>query len=292
MVGSLHVDANCTTPRFIPVGHPIMTANQSVARHFKNILLEQGGCHATITLNRPDKRNPLDWDTVKELREAVTTLHSVRGLMTVVITGSGDAFSAGGDLEKYISLFQSPVDFKGFMEDFYQLFRAIETSAAVYIAVVNGVCVAGGLEILLACDIVIAAEDARIGDGHLNFGQLPGAGSSIRLWRSIGAHRAKYLMFTGDLLSAREAERLGLVNEVHPKDALRDAVQRLLAKIHAKSPAGIRGAKHLLNTAIRDDLESGLRKEIDYVLTYATTQPDAQEGLAAFKEKRKPRFQE
>src|SRR5260370_37457091 len=109
MVGSPHVDANCTAPGFNPIGHSIMTADQSAAGHFKNILLERAGCHATITLNRPDKRNPLDWDTVKELREAVTTLHSVSGLMTVVITGSGDVFPAGGDLENFISLFHSAV---------------------------------------------------------------------------------------------------------------------------------------------------------------------------------------
>ena len=257
---------------------------------FRNIRVQTSAPHATITLNRPEKRNPLDWDTVKELRQAVSELQTIPNLMTVAVTGSGSAFSAGGDLEKYLTLFRSAPDFRGFMEDFYQLFLAMEKSAAVYIAVVNGTCVAGGLELMLACDIVMAAEEARIGDGHLNFGQLPGAGSSIRLWRSIGAHRAKYLMFTGDLLTAREAERLGLVNEVHPRASLQAGLEGLLAKLHTKSPVGLRGAKHLLNTAIREDLEGGLRSEIDYVERYATTEADPMEGLMAFKEKRKPRF--
>jgi len=257
---------------------------------FCNIRVETSLPHATITLNRPDKRNPLDWDTVKELRAAVSTLKATPQVMTVAVTGSGSAFSAGGDLEKYLELFRSAPDFHGFLEDFYQLFRAMEASPAVYIAVVNGTCVAGGLELLLACDIVIASEDARIGDGHLNFGQLPGAGSSIRLWRSVGAHRAKYLMFTGELLSAREAERLGIVNEVHSPAELQSGLDALVAKLHAKSPAGLRGAKHLLNTAIREDLESGLKREMEYVERYATTEPDPMEGLIAFKEKRKPRF--
>jgi enoyl-CoA hydratase/carnithine racemase len=257
---------------------------------FRNIRVEISAPHATITLNRPEKRNPLDWDTVKELRAAVSALQEAPQLMTVAVTGSGASFSAGGDLEKYLELFRSPPDFHGFLEDFYQLFRSMETSAAVYIAVVNGTCVAGGLELVLASDIVIASEDAQIGDGHLNFGQLPGAGSSIRLWRSIGAHRAKYLMFTGDLLSAREAERLGIVNEVHSPEGLQAGLGALLAKLHAKSPAGLRGAKHLLNTAIREDLESGLKREMEYVERYATTEPDPMEGLLAFKEKRKPRF--
>ncbi len=248
-----------------------------------------GERHAVITLTRPEKRNPLDWETIKELRSAVTAIES-REPMTVVVTGSGDAFSAGGDLEKYLTLFRDADDFRGFMEDFYQLFLAIERSAAVYVAAINGVCVAGGLELLLACDIVIAADDARIGDGHLNFGQLPGAGSSIRLWRSIGAHRAKHLLFTGDLLSATECERIGLVNEVHPAAEFQAGIDRLIAKIHAKSPVGLRGAKHLLNTAIREDLETGLRAEIELVHNYATTEPDPIEGLMAFKEKRVPKF--
>jgi len=257
---------------------------------FRNIRVEIAAPHAVITLNRPEKRNPLDWDTIKELRSAVVALQSTPHLMTVAVTGSGSAFSAGGDLEKYLELFRSAPDFRGFLEDFYQLFRAMEASTAVYIAVVNGTCVAGGLEMVLACDIVIASEDARIGDGHLNFGQLPGAGSSVRLWRSIGAHRAKYLMFTGDLVSAREAERLGIVNEVHSTAELQSGLEALLAKLHAKSPAGLRGAKHLLNSAIREDLESGLKCEMEFVERYATTEPDPMEGLIAFREKRKPRF--
>src|SRR5260370_16882145 len=104
MVGSPHVDANCTAPGFNPIGHSIMTADQSAAGHFKNILLERAGCHATITLNRPDKRNPLDWDTVKELREAVTTLHSFTRLMTVLLTAHRDAFSSHFDASHFISL--------------------------------------------------------------------------------------------------------------------------------------------------------------------------------------------
>ena len=257
---------------------------------FSNISVELGAQQTTITMIRPEKRNPLDWDTVKELRAAVVALQSVPNLMAVVVTGSGNAFSAGGDLEKYLTLFRSVPDFHGFMEDFYELFRAIEMSDAVYIAAINGVCVAGGLEVLLACDLVVATEDARIGDGHLNFGQLPGAGSSIRLWRSIGAHRAKHLMFTGDLLTARECQQMGLVNEVYPATDFQAGIDRLVGKILAKSPVGVSGAKHLLNLAIRDDLETGLRAEMAFVEHYATTQSDPIEGLMAFKEKRKPKF--
>lgn len=149
---------------------------------------------------------------------------------------------------------------------------------------------AGGLELLLACDLVVAASSARIGDGHLNFGQLPGAGGSQRLPRAIGLLRAKHLILTGDLLGAEEAERIGLVGQVVPDGELDRAVDALVARLAEMSAAGLRGAKHLTNLTLTTDLAAGLRREIQFVHRYATTEPDATEGLVAFKEKRKPVF--
>ena len=257
---------------------------------FSNITVQVSGKGARLTLNRPEKKNPLSWDTVRELRLAAEELNKNDELMSVVIIGSGDSFSAGGDLEKYLELFESPDDFRGFMEEFYQLFAAIEASHAVYIAAINGVCAAGGLEVLLACDVAIAAQGAKIGDAHLNFGQLPGAGSSIRLWRAIGTHNAKHLVFTGDFISAGRARELGLVQEVAPDPEFEQLIAALEEKIHRKSPASVTGVKHLMNLAVREDLEQGLRTEIDYVHRYATTQADPMEGLLAFRDKRKPEF--
>ena len=207
-----------------------------------------------------------------------------------MVTGSGRSFSAGGDLDGYISLYQKPNQFAEFMDDLYQLFVAMERSEKIFVAAVNGVCVAGGLELLLACDLVIAADSARIGDGHLNFGQLPGAGGSQRLTHAIGLIRSKHLMMTGALLSAAEAERIGLVNEVVPAGELDAAVEGLIAKLSEKSRSGLRGAKHLANMAVTMPIEAGLKAEIDYVHHYATTDPDATKGLIAFKEKRRPVF--
>jgi enoyl-CoA hydratase len=170
------------------------------------------------------------------------------------------------------------------------MLNAIEASSKIYIAAINGVCVAGGLELLLACDLAVAAASARIGDGHLNFGQLPGAGGSQRLPRAIGLLRAKHLMLTGALLSAEEAERMGLVNEVVPDAELDAAVEVLVTRLGEKSRVGLRGAKHLANLSLTTDLATGLRQEIDFVHRYATTERDATEGLVAFKEKRKPVF--
>ncbi|HET6971183.1 MAG TPA: enoyl-CoA hydratase-related protein, partial [Phenylobacterium sp.] len=127
------------------------------------------------------------------------------------------------------------------------------------------------------------------GDGHLNFGQLPGAGGSQRLPRAVGLLRAKHLMLTGDLLTAEEAERIGLVGAV--ADDLEAGVAALVEKVAQKSRVGVRGAKHLANLTLTHGLEAGLRAEMAYVHNYATTEPDAVEGLVAFREKRRPAFQ-
>ena len=257
---------------------------------YKNILVDRWDEGVTITFNRPDVLNPLDWDTLAELRDIVALLEKDHSVRTVVFTGEGRAFSAGGDLDKYMGLFSAPEDFRFFVEQFYKLFEVMENSAKIFVAAINGLCVAGGLELLLACDLVIASEDAKIGDGHLNFGMLPGAGSSIRLWRAVGAVHAKHLFMTGDMITAKQAFDMGLVGEVTPAGKLEEGYKALAAKLHAKSPTGMKGGKFLMNEAIRSDLERALRVEISYVVNYATTESDPIEGLMAFKEKRKPQF--
>ena len=174
-----------------------------------NVELEWKGACARLTLARADKLNPLDWATVRDLKAAVAEIEARADIFAVLVTGRGRSFSAGGDLDGYIHLYQNPDKFSAFLEDFFDMLNAIEASSKIYVAAINGVCVAGGLELLLACDLVIAAESAKIGDGHLNFGQLPGAGGSQRLPRAIGMLRAKKLMLTGDLVTAAEATWLG-----------------------------------------------------------------------------------
>jgi enoyl-CoA hydratase len=255
-----------------------------------NVLVERAGGLAVVTLNRAEKMNPLDWGTVRELREAAAAFERDRDVGVVAITGAGRAFSAGGDLAGYVRLYRSPAEFRAFLQDFHDLLAALEASEKIYIAAVNGFCVAGGLELMLACDIVLAAEGAKIGDGHLNFGQLPGAGGSQRLPRAIGALRAKRLMLSGELLPARECERIGLVGEVVADGQLMERTRDIAASLLDKSPAGVKGMKHLVNAGMQGALEAGLALEMDYVHRYATTDPDATEGLRAFAEKRKPAY--
>jgi enoyl-CoA hydratase len=257
---------------------------------FRNIELQFDGEVARLTLSRADKLNPLGWETVRELKDAVAAIEMRRDVFAVVITGHGRGFSAGGDLEGYLTLYRKPDQFAAFLDDFYKMLTAIEASEKIYVAAVNGVCVAGGIELLLACDLAIAADTARIGDGHLNFGQLPGAGSSQRLPRAVGLLHAKHLMLTGEMLCAADARQIGLVNEVVPAAELDGAVNRLLDKMRDKSRVGLSGVKQLANATLSMDLDAGLKHEIEFVHRYATTEPDAIEGLIAFKEKRKPAF--
>lgn len=257
---------------------------------FGNIKLVLDGPTARVTLARPNKLNPLDWATIQELRHALKQIEAKSEVTFAVITGEGRSFSAGGDLEAYVHLYRQPAEFAAFLSDFYDLLTAMESSEKIFIAAVNGICVAGGMELLLACDLALAADTAKLGDCHLNFGQLPGAGGSQRLPRAIGLLRAKHLMMIGDLLSAAEAEKIGLVGGVVPADDLDNAVNRLIAKMSAKSRAGLRGIKHLANLTLQHDLDAGLKAEIAFVRHYVTTELDAVEGLTAFANKRDPVF--
>ncbi|NQV58493.1 MAG: enoyl-CoA hydratase/isomerase family protein [Alphaproteobacteria bacterium] len=256
------------------------------------VRLDRAGAVATMTLNRPNKLNPLDSATITYLREMVREVEARPEIRVVRLTGAGKAFSAGGDLAGYISLYQSPAAFRDFLEVFHDLLNRMERSAKIYMAVVNGACVAGGLELLLACDVAVAGDSARIGDGHLNFGQLPGAGGSQRLPRAIGAMGAKFLMLSGELLDAAAAERLGLINRIFADAELAAQSMALCEAMANHSPAGLKGAKYLVNEGLRDDLQTGLRLELEFVHNYATTEPDAMEGLMAFKEKRPPVYGE
>jgi len=254
------------------------------------ILVERADGRAVVTLNQPERMNPLDGATVTALRAALGQFEVDPDVRVVLFTGAGRAFSAGGDLDGYLTLYRRPDEFRAYLEDFFRLCEAIERSSRICLAVVNGYCVAGGLELMLACDLALAAEEARLGDGHLTYGQLPGAGGSQRLPRAIGAIRARHLILTGRLVDGREAERIGLVAECVARQGLMARAHALTDELLTRSPAGLRGAKYLVNRGLEGSLASGLQLELAYVHHYATTEPDATEGLLAFKEKRPPRF--
>ena len=255
--------------------------------------LETGGGElALIRLNRPEKRNPLDWATMRALGRTLAELEEVDEVRVVAITGTGPAFSAGGDMEKYRKLQADPVDFPRFLQDFHDVVRQIAWSAKPHVALVNGVAVAGGLELILACDLAIAAASARIGDAHQPFGQMGGGGVLTLLTPQVGIHRAKELLFTGRLLDATEAAEVGLVSAVVADDDLLEAGLEFARSVAVKSPLAIANAKRVVNQNFwaAAGVESGLLLEREMTARYCLTSQDATHGLEAFAAKRRPDF--
>ncbi len=249
-----------------------------------------GASIAIITLSRPEARNPLDAATVKSMRSLLEGFVDTADVESVIITGSGDSFSAGGDLKAYQTLFCDPEAFSAFLVDFEAVCDVLERSGLISVAMINGTCVAGGLELALACDVITIADDAQIGDGHLNFSQLPGAGSSQRLVRAIGAQRAKYWMLSGRLFEPAEAVDAGLALLLSPQSELRTRTLEIVTDLCRTSPLARQRMKELVSYAHRSLLQDGLAEEQRVAVEYAATSHDATEGLNAFAERRQPKY--
>jgi enoyl-CoA hydratase/carnithine racemase len=253
---------------------------------------EDGDRAALVALNRPAHLNALDWDTVARLEVLLGEADADPAVRAVLVTGRGRAFSAGGDLASYVELQNDPVAFPAFLEDLHRTFTGIATMTKPVVALVNGVTAAGGLELLLSCDLAFAASSARIGDGHLTYGQMGGGGVLTLLPRTIGPARARELVFSGRWLTAEEARDWGLVNRVVPDGELLQAGLAFAGEVAARSPLAVANAKHVLNTAwsAGTGIDAGLRLERERNAYYCLTSEDAREGLRAFHEKRRPRF--
>jgi enoyl-CoA hydratase len=250
------------------------------------------GCAGVITLNRPELLNAIDWDMILELDGLLDTISADASVRALLITGAGRAFSAGGDLKKYVQLQRDPVGFPQFVRDLHRVFGRLRQLPVPAIALVNGVTAAGGLELLINCDFAIAAAGAKIGDGHLNFGQMGGGGVLTLLPKIIGLPKAAELILSGRFLSAREAEEWGLISRVVDDAQLLATGLELAAGIARKSPLGVRNAKQVMNNIWLDALPvaGGLRWEADCNAVYCLTSEDAPEGLQAFAEKRQPNY--
>lgn len=246
----------------------------------------------TLVLNRPEQLNAIDWPMLDALDAALDDVTADSAVRGVLVTGAGRAFSAGGDLVGYQTLQRDRERFPRFVAELHRIFGRLRTLPVPAVALVNGVTAAGGLELLLNCDFALAARSARIGDAHLNFGQMGGGGALTLLPRAIGRARAAELVFTGRFLDAEEAADWGLVNRVVDDDALTEAGRELVESFAAKSPLAMANAKDVMMSLWDDNgsVDAGLRYERERNSYYCLTSDDAVEGLAAFAEKRPPEF--
>ena len=258
---------------------------------FKTISVERIDSCAWLRLNRPDKLNAFNPTMVDELDEALNGLAGDPTVSALVITGVGRAFCVGGDLDFVADGTQgSARDPRTlFLERLRKVLHRLETFPQPTIAAINGITLAGGLEIVLCCDLVFAADTAEIGDGHAVYGLIPGGGATARLARRVGMTAAKYLLFSGLRFKAARLAEMGLINEVVAADDLETNVRALTATIATRSPETMRRVKALVNDCLEQPQESALTMELVASEAHARSH-DMLEGVAAFIEKRKPRF--
>ena len=254
---------------------------------YETLLLERREQVAIITINRPEKRNALNIKTREEGAALLDELRQDDSVRVVVITGAGDkAFIAGADIAEFAG--RTATMQRDVMMG-RSLFTAIDTFPKPIIAMVNGYCLGGGCELAMACDIRIASENASFGQPEINLGIIPGGGGTQRLMRLVGEGKAMELILTGEIIDARTAFSIGLVNHVVPAAELEAKTMEIATRIADKGPIALRLAKEAVKLASRSNLDEGLRREVDlFALCFSTEDKD--EGVRAFLEKRKPAF--
>ncbi|HAK54877.1 MAG: enoyl-CoA hydratase-related protein [Vicinamibacterales bacterium] len=253
---------------------------------YQNIRVSVDAGVAVLTFDRPEVRNALNLETVREGEAALAGLAANDGVGALVLTGGGDkAFVSGADIN---DLRERTRD-EGLAAINSSFFVAVERFPRPTIAAVNGYALGGGCELALACDLRIAADTAKFGQPELGLGIIPGAGATQRLPRVVGLGRAKHLILTGEIIDAAQALDIGLVSAVVPAAELEGKARELARRILRHGPLAARLAKVALNASARVDLESGLLIEtLAQALCYESD--DKREGTTAFLEKRKPRF--
>lgn len=255
---------------------------------YQYLIYETQGPLGVVSVNRPEALNALNQTLYRELHDLFQQIEEDREIGAVVLTGSGEkAFVAGADIADMRP--RSTVEIQGFLDVSRMAFDRIHTMSKPVIAAVNGFALGGGCELAICCDFRIASEKAKFGQPEINLGIIPGGGGTQRLQRLIGMAWTKELVFTGEIIDARKALSIGLVNKVVPADRLMDEAKGLAALLLGKSRVILALAKKAINTGANTDLASGLDVEAQcFALCFGTR--DQKEGMAAFLEKRKPVF--
>jgi enoyl-CoA hydratase len=249
------------------------------------VLVEKKDAVAVVRLNRPDKLNALSPEMLAALADAFDALNADAAVGVLVLYGGEKAFAAGADIEAMAKA--SPVDI--YLRNTRALWQRLWAIDKPVIAAVRGVAFGGGCELALGCDLIVAGETARFAQPEIKLGIMPGAGGTQRLARAIGPARAMELVLTGEPISAAEAKAAGLVNRVVPDERVLEEALALAATIAERPAVAVRLARQALRYGVERTVQEGMEIERrNYRLTYDTQ--DQKEGMAAFLEKRKPKF--
>lgn len=264
---------------------------------YSDILYDIDGPVATITLNHPEHLNPMTAGIMADTISALSEANADRSIRAVIVTGAGRAFSAGGDLSRLGAAGDSrssgpptAYDRRAWLKQTQKMVLALRECEKPVIAAVNGVAAGGGCDIALACDLRFASDRARFGEVFAKIGLFPGTGGTYLLPRTVGIAKALELIWTGDLIDAEEALRIGLVNRVYPHDSLLAETKAFAARLAEGPPLALSLAK----AAVYRGLDLDMAAAFDYASTaeaITLTSQDHREGVAAFREKRVPRFE-
>ena len=250
-----------------------------------NLLMEVENEIAVVTINRPKSLNALNSETLAELNTCLAEIEGRTDIKVVILTGSGSkSFVAGADISEMVNA--TPAEGRAMGLLAREAFGRLENMPQVTIAAVNGFALGGGCEISMACDIRVAAENAKFAQPECGLGILPGFGGTQRLARLVGKGRAKEMIFTCDMIDAQDAYRIGLANHVVPQEELLDYCKAMAGRIMKNAPYAVSLAKQVINSGADMDLDNGLKLEANiFGLSFSTE--DKKEGMTAFLEKRK-----
>ncbi len=242
---------------------------------------------AILTINNPEQLNSLNTNILKELNDSIDIIKSNDEIRVLIITGAGKSFVAGADISEMANL--DVENGRAFGEFGSMIFRKIETLPIPVIAAVNGFALGGGCELALACDIRVASEKAKFGQPEVGLGITPGFSGTQRLPRVIGLGKAKELIFTGAIIGADEAFKLGLVNYVVPAEELMQKSFEIANQIATKAPIAVKLSKEAINIGIESDIDAGIETENELFGECFGTE-DQKNGMKSFLEKNRPEF--
>lgn len=254
---------------------------------YDTIKYEKQGNIALITINRPEALNALNSKVISELEQAVAAVEADTSLGAMILTGEGRSFVAGADIAEQCPM--DPAAGRKWGQRGSAMMRRIELLPIPTIAAVNGFALGGGCELAMSCDIILASEKAKFGQPEVGLGITPGFSGTQRLPRRVGMAKAKELIFSGKMIKADEAEKIGLVNAVYAPEELMNGAMEMAKSFAANAPVAVRYAKSCIDRGMQMDMDSAIAYENElFALCFATD--DQKEGMTAFLEKREKHF--